>query len=777
MTASGVPFLESVVEAQSIRRYCDIVFGYLDGLVPIRLLPEAGTPDQQPRLEFPTKEALADRLIAIAPDAADRQRGVFVVPGSVISAGSAKAKDIAQTGVVLVDLDHGDIPAKRNHLVRHLGLPSLEVASGGITDDGQVKLHLYWRLNEAALGEEVHNIAALRGSLAAKVGGDTSFKSAHQPIRVAGTIHGKNGRRATVRILEDRTYEYELSDLTNAIAAMPPLTGVLTSSVRDVFHPTGLTARDLSTTQIAAGGQDGETRFVALSKVIGHWLRNARRGACTLEDAWKAVRDHNAAMIVPPWDEARLGREFDALLKKDSLEKGPMPDPAAQARVGAELTLDAPALSDDAIAADFAVRHGPHWKHISAWGTWYQWGGKVWERDETGMVRELARRVCRSAAQQANKAADARNIASDKKMTAVLRVAAADPNVALSPSQWDAHPMLLNTPSGVVDLITGEINSHDPGLLISQMTTASPGRDCQQWISFLHEITDGSCELQTYLARLAGYCLTGSTREQAFAFLYGHGANGKSVFLQTLASIMGSYAATATLDTFMSSRTDRHLTELAGLRAARLVLVPETEAGRSWAEARIKTVTGGERLRANFMRRDHFEFEPQFKLLVAGNHRPTLNGVGEAMRRRLHLVPFDVTIAPERRDLRLTEKLLSERDGILGWMLAGCAAWQREGLAPPPSVRAAAEDYFAAEDLIGQWILERCISGVAHKVSAAQLFQSWKAWAEDGGYSPGSQKALGEALRARGYAQTTIRRARGWSGIGLQSGSSSEAGQ
>ncbi|SFG41272.1 phage/plasmid primase, P4 family, C-terminal domain-containing protein [Palleronia marisminoris] len=438
----------------------------------------------------------------------------------------------------------------------------------------------------------------------------------------------------------------------------------------------------------------------------------------------------------------------------------------------------APALSDDAIAAEFVSVHGQNWKHVAAWGAWYRWSGTVWERDETGLVREMVRQVCRSAAQQADKPAEARHIASDRKMSAVLRVAAADPGIAVAPSRWDAHPMLLNTPSGMVDLATGEIGPHDPDLLISQMTTASSGGDCPRWSTFLHEITDGYADLQAYLARLAGYCLTGSTREQAFAFLHGHGANGKSVFLQTLASIMGNYASTATLDTFMASKSERHLTELAGLRAARLVLVPETEAGRSWAEARIKAVTGGERLRANFMRRDHFEFEPQFKLIVAGNNRPALNGVGEAMRRRLHLVPFTVTIPPERRDPRLVEKLLAERDGILGWMLAGCADWQREGLSPPSCIRAAAEEYFEEEDLIGQWIQERCICDGKHKAPAAQLFQSWKAWVEDGGYPSGSQKALGEALRARGFEPTMVRRQRGWAGIGIsRSSASTEVGE
>lgn len=631
MTGAGAALLEPQVDPQvdplAVRIHCDLLFGRLGGLVPVRLLAEAGTPDQKPRLEFPDATEVADRLVAVATEAAEQQRGVFVVPGTVAAPGSAKAKDIAQTGVVLVDLDHGDIRARRDHLVRHLGSPSLEVASGGTTEDGQDKLHLYWRLTEAVLAEDVFSVANLRGMLAAKVGGDASFRSIHQPIRVAGTIHGKNGRRAGVRILAHGAHEYELAELAGAIADLPALPGLPLPEVGQHRRPAGPSTRALATTRVAAGGKDGETRFSALSRVIGHWLRAARSGLCSLEDAWTAVEEHNAAMIDPPWGTERLRREFDALLAKDVAGGGALS--GIDSRGEAPSASSAPELSDDAVAADFVAGHGQDWRSVPAWGLWYRWCGDVWRRDETGMVRELVRQVCRAAARQASTAAEALRTASDKKMSAVVRVAATDPRIAVAPSQWDTHPMLLNTPSGVIDLTTGLCNPHDPELLMTQMTTASPGSGCPRWTAFLDEITDRDAELQAYLARLAGYCLTGSTQEQVFAFFHGHGANGKSVFLQTLASIMGSYAATAAPDTFMASGAGRHLTELAGLRAARLVLVSETEAGRSWAEARIKAVTGGERLRANFMRQDHFEFEPQFKLLVAGNHRPALNAVGD----------------------------------------------------------------------------------------------------------------------------------------------------
>jgi putative DNA primase/helicase len=220
----------------------------------------------------------------------------------------------------------------------------------------------------------------------------------------------------------------------------------------------------------------------------------------------------------------------------------------------------------------------------------------------------------------------------------------------------------------------------------------------------------------------------------------------------------------------MNTSASRHLTELAGLKAARLVIVPETEQGHSWAEARIKTVTGGEKIRANFMRQDHFEYMPQFKLLIAGNHRPQLNGHSEAMRRRLHLIPFDVTIPVDERDPGLTEKFKQECDGILRWMVDGCAEWQRIGLSPPTSLQAAVNDYLMDEDVVGQWVAECCVEDAAATAETKTLFASWKTWAEAAGIELGNIKTFGSAMRARGYHPKYVQRARGWQGIALSRG-------
>jgi len=746
------------IDTGMITTFVEMVFGYLDGQVPVRLLAETGTPSQPPKAFTSPCSSLAQDLIAPAGSAGRASRAVYVVPGTVRPGSSGKADDIRSTGVALVDLDDGDIAQKRAHLEHHLGQASMAVASGGYTKDGQEKLHLYWRLKEAAEGHDLVRVRILRERIAALAGGDPSFKSLHQPIRVAGTIHGKNGQRVLARIEVTTSAEYELSDLEDRVAAMPPIGGSTASSPETGAGKRGPGATDLSTRTIRACGVDEVTRFEALSKVIGHWLRNTRLGHCSIDGAWSAVVEYNAASISPPWDESRLRREFDALRRRDL---GNHDQPAGPIDPQRPSTY----FSDDTLAALFVDREGVNWRHVAAWRAWFTWTGLCWQRDETGLVREQVRQACRAAAQACYKPNEVRRICSDKTISAVVRIAASDPSIALRTTDLDAHPMLLNTPAGVIDLETGEVRDHDRTLLLTQMTAATPGAGCPRWAQFLDEITNEDSALQAYLQRFAGYLLTGATSEQVFAFFHGVGANGKSVFIQTLAFVLGDYAATATLDTFMATSTSKHLTELAGLRGARMVVVPETDPGRAWAEGRIKSVTGGETIRANFMHRDHFEFVPQFKLIVAGNHRPSLSGTGEAMQRRLHLVPFDVTIPAERRDIQLMSKLQEERDGILGWMLEGCAGWRVQGLSPPPVILSAAASYFAEEDLIGQWIEETCETGPHCKAAAQSLFSSWSHWADAAGHPKGTKKTLGEALRQRGFSSGKVMRTRGWFGL------------
>ncbi len=429
-----------------------------------------------------------------------------------------------------------------------------------------------------------------------------------------------------------------------------------------------------------------------------------------------------------------------------------------------------PEFTDDALALRFAEANVDRLRYVAALGRWFIWDETRWTPDDTLQARDLARRICREASAECNQPKVAKLIASAKAIGAVERLAQADRRLAATVDQWDADPFLANTPGGILDLRTGELRKHDPRAYLTKITGVAPDpkQPIPTWRAFLARIMDGHSEVIDYLQRVAGYSLTGSTREHALFFCYGLGANGKTTFLNAISAAAGDYHKTAPIETFTATSHDRHPTDLAGLRGARLVTAIETEEGRRWAESRIKSLTGGDKIAARFMRQDFFEYIPQFKLIAAGNHKPGLRSVDEAIRRRFNLIPFTVTIPPDERDETLPEKLKAELPGILAWMIAGCAEWLQRGLAPPQIVTDATRDYLEAEDAIAAWIEECGDRDPAAWEKSSRLFASWSAWATKAGEFIGSQKRFAQLLETRGLTFMRRMDGRGYAGIKLR---------
>lgn len=424
-----------------------------------------------------------------------------------------------------------------------------------------------------------------------------------------------------------------------------------------------------------------------------------------------------------------------------------------------------PAFTDEALALCFADLHRSRLRYCAAWGRWLHWDAGRWQIDDTLLAFDLARKVCRTAAAECNNDRVSATLASAKTVAAVERLAKTDRRLAATADQWDADPWLLNTPTGVIDLKTGIIRPHDPADHLTKITGAAPGGECPTWLAVLDRATGGDAELQRFLQLMFGYSLTGDTSAHALFFAYGTGANGKSVVIETVAGILGDYHKTAPIETFTVSTSERHPTDLAGLHGARLVTAVETEEGRRWAESRIKALTGGDTISARFMRQDFFEFQPQFKLVIAGNHKPGLRSVDEAIRRRFNLIPFAVTIPPSERDERLKDKLKAEWPGILAWMVAGCLEWQAKGLSAPAAVREATDAYLDAEDALAAWIDDCCERRPDAWETSAVLFKSWKAWADRSGEFAGASKRFAQNLETRGFQPHRTPHARGFRGL------------
>jgi putative DNA primase/helicase len=297
-----------------------------------------------------------------------------------------------------------------------------------------------------------------------------------------------------------------------------------------------------------------------------------------------------------------------------------------------------------------------------------------------------------------------------------------------------------------------------------------PEAGCPTWLAFLKRVLGGNGELNGFLQRFLGYSLTGRTDEQVIAIAHGAGANGKSTFLSAAKMILGDYGQSVPLDTFLVNKhVDTARPDLARLRGSRLVAAVESDSGRRFAEGLVKTLTGGDTIVARRLYREHFEFTPTFKVVIATNHRPVIKGTDDAIWRRIRLVPFTVTIPPEERDRELPDKLQAEREGILAWAVQGCLEWQRRGLGLPKDVADATAAYKNDMDILGDFIEANCTVDAKHSAPAESLYERYLTWAHKANEKPMTKKAFGQALGERGYTskQQGKDRERTWSGIGL----------
>ncbi len=435
-----------------------------------------------------------------------------------------------------------------------------------------------------------------------------------------------------------------------------------------------------------------------------------------------------------------------------------------------QLAAESGPLTEHRGALVFRDRHANELLYDHGRQTWLALEEGIWRPQRTALAHDYARQVASDLAAASDKVGERRTAERASFVAGLLTHAKADRAFARWTDDFDADRDLLGVPGGAVNLRTGQLLPPDPTLLLTRSAAVRPADGgCPLWLRFLHESTGGDAALVRFLKLWCGYCLTGNVDEHALVFVYGPGGNGKSVFLNVVAGVMGDYAVTAAMDTFTASKFDKHSTDLAMLAGARLVTASETDEGKAWAEARIKQMTGGDRITARFMRQDNFQFDPQFKLTIVGNHQPTLNNVDDALRRRFNIVPFERK--PANPDRELETKLKAERPAILAWMIEGCLEWRRVRLIRPESVTAATATYFSEQDLFQQWLDDECRvePGNVHLTeTTARLFASWEGYAKAAGEAAGSKKGFAPNMRRRGLHPHRLGSARLFRGVQLR---------
>jgi putative DNA primase/helicase len=422
--------------------------------------------------------------------------------------------------------------------------------------------------------------------------------------------------------------------------------------------------------------------------------------------------------------------------------------------------------------------YGDRLRYVPPWRRWLVWDGRRWAYDDSGQARRWMKTIARRITTDAMAIVDetkrkaalnlARRGESSAGVAGALELASTHELIAVTPKELDADPFLLNLQNGTFDLRTLQLRPHDPADLLTKLAGAAydPAASGAEWRKFLERVQPDEA-MRAYLGRLTGQALDGRVTEHVLPINYGDGANGKGTFHEVILHALGDYAAPADPELLTARTFDAHPTGTADLFGLRLAFLQETDAGRRLAEATVKRLTGGERLKARRMREDFWSFDPSHTFMMFTNHKPIVTGTDEGIWRRLRLVPWNVKIPSDEQDGELADRLKLEADAVLAWLVDGYRNWREHGLVDPDPVVAATTAYRAESDTLGRFLTDRCLLMAAAHVRSSELFAAWQRWCVTEGVEPGTNKAFTEALQNRGYNTERTRVGMVWRGIGL----------
>jgi putative DNA primase/helicase len=431
--------------------------------------------------------------------------------------------------------------------------------------------------------------------------------------------------------------------------------------------------------------------------------------------------------------------------------------------------------TEDGMARALVAHHGHELRYCPQRGMWLRWDGCRWKWDEAEHHRELIRALARALPDDGDR--DERTFKKRALSAAgtagVERLARSDAQVVVGLNQLDADPWVLNTPTGIIDLRTGQLRASDPAALCTRSTTApyDPDANPTRWLQFLTDTFDDP-DLISYLQRLVGYSAIGMVGPHVLPFAFGSGGNGKGVFLEAIPGVLGDYATTAPVGFLMAHQHASHETEIARLAGARMVVCSEVNEGDRFDEAKVKQLTGGDTITARFMRQDHFTFTPTHQLWLMGNTRPEVRTGGRSFWRRLRLVPFEHEVPADQVIDDLQGILVREHGAaLLAWAVAGAVAYAAGGLREPAKVKAATAEYESDQDSMARFVDECCyIGGGSHvTIRASKVREAYEQWCYATGEVPVSAKAFGMAMKSRFHVELVkgSKGVRQYQGIGL----------
>ena len=423
--------------------------------------------------------------------------------------------------------------------------------------------------------------------------------------------------------------------------------------------------------------------------------------------------------------------------------------------------------SDLGNAQRLVDRHGLNLRYVVEWGRWLIWRDGRWNVDNNFEIERLAKETVTAMWDEAKKldSDEARtslrrhalNSEAASRIHAMINQARSEEGVPISTSQLDRDDYLLGVQNGVIDLrtLTFREGRHEDYVTKFCGTHYDAEAKCPNWLRFLDRIFDGNEDIIGYIQRFDGYGLTGSVDEEVMRILWGRGKNGKSTYRETKRLLLGDYSDVCGVDVLLQKHDAGCATpQMAKLKGLRHLSVNETRENGKFSEQRVKNLTSNEALEARFLHQNPFTFMPSHKTDITTNHKPIITGTDEGIWRRIHLVPFTVTIPEEERDERYREKYLApELAGILNWMLEGLRGYNEQGLKPPKEIQAATRAYRTEMDVIEQWLENNCLCSPQFGQPIQELYNNYFDYVgnEFRHVSPLSKRKFGDELADRGF--------------------------
>ena len=436
------------------------------------------------------------------------------------------------------------------------------------------------------------------------------------------------------------------------------------------------------------------------------------------------------------------------------------PISSAPTAVAAAAVAPDDGMTETQNAVDLVARNRDTLRYCPEIKRWFYWTGQKWEQQaDDSRASMAAREVARAIVViqgDAAKASFKNRSRSKAGILNMVELARRDSAFQVSRNLLDANAYELNTPTGIVDLRTGTLRPHDPFAWHTKITgvefPTGAWPFAPRWDAFLHDTFDGDQDLIDYMQQLFGIALIGEVLEHLLPFMFGVGSNGKSVMLEVMRRVFGSYATVAA-GRFLVAGRQEHEAEIVKLVGARMVICSEVNEDSRFDEAKVKSLTGGDALSGRYLYGQSFDFVPSHTLFLAGNHQPGVNAGGLSFWRRLRLIPFNHVVPEDKRNEHLAEELFSEEGpAILAWIVKGAKEIAEHGLREPDSVKAATAEYAASEDVLGQFLsecTEDCSDGAGVRVDFALVYGRYVRWCEASGVAPKERRVFGRDLSAR----------------------------